>query len=121
MSQGEFFIDNAEGHKINPATQEDAALLLNEAVQSKDKNSLDFGTQSITLVGAAVTAGDNPCRTCLVTHSDSGVYVGNIADGSADTSSFLIPPDIVVEIPVRNTNKLSFFASSATVFILWRD
>ncbi len=120
---GEFYIDNVDGVKINPATEEKQSLLLNEVVQSVSRNSLDFGTEKITLGAVAITAGDQPCRTCLVSHSNSNAtYMGNSADGAASANSFLLPADIVVEVPVRNTNKLSFFGTAAdTVTILWRD
>lgn len=123
MSQGEVYIDNKQGEKIDPATEENQALLVNELVESTAKNSLDFGTESLTLTAGAValTAKDQQCRTAYVSAS-AAIFVGNVADGPATAASFYIVKDIVVEIPVRNTNKLSLFsAAGATVYILWRD
>ncbi len=123
MSQGEFYISNKNGHKINPATEEGSTLILNEVVQSKDKNSLDFGTELLSVVALAVgiSASDQPCRTAYVS-ATAKVNVENFANGPADAASFYIPKDTVVEIPVRNTNKLSFYsAAGASVHILWRD
>ncbi len=121
--QGEFYISNSDGNKINPAIAENQSLLLNEVVQSTSKNSLDFGTEKITLGGAAVPAKDQPCRTCYVSHANSNAtYVENSGIRNADASSFLLPANVVVEMPIRNTNKLSFFGTSAdAVHILWRD
>ncbi len=109
--------------RISPATEETLFALVNEALESTAKNSLDFGTELITLGGVAITASDQPCRTCLVSHANSNAtYVENSGDGDADVSSFLIPPNVILEIPVRNTNKLSFFGTAAdAVSILWRD
>lgn len=109
--------------RIVPATEDTLLVILNETLESTAKNSLDFGIELIALGGAAVTASDQPCRTCLVSHSNSNAtYVENSGDGDADVSSFLIPPNVILEIPVRNTNKLSFFGTAAdAVSILWRD
>ncbi len=121
--QGKVWLNNKDGRDINPATEEGSTLILNELVQSKDKNSLDFGTELLTIVAAAVgiSASDQPCRTVLISAS-AAINVGNSANGPADASSFYIAKDIVVEIPVRNTSKLSFYsAAGASVYILWRD
>ncbi len=121
--QGEVYLSNSDGDKINPAIEENQALIVNELAESTAKNSLDFGTESLTLVAtaAALTGGDHQCRTAYVS-ATTKVNVGNAANGPADADSFYIPKDIVVEIPVRNTNKLSFYsAAGATVHILWRD
>ena len=111
------------GERINPASQERQQLLLEEVVQSKDKNSLNFGTQRVTLQGSGIgVGGDQPCRTCLVSHSNTTTYVGSTADGDPDALDFLIPKDVVVEIPVRNVNKLSFFGTAGEyIYVLWRD
>lgn len=109
--------------RVNPATQESLVDLLNETKESTAKNSLTFGTQLITLSAVAVTAGNQLCRTALVSHSNSNAtYVENAGTKDADALSFLIPPNVILEIPVRNTNKLSFFGAAADeVSIIWRD
>lgn len=121
--QGEVYLSNVNGVKVNPAIEENQLLVVNELAESTAKNSLGFGTEALTLVAAAeaINGGDQPCRTAYVS-ATAKVNVGNAANGAADAASFYIPKDIVVEIPVRNTNKLSFFsAAGATVHILWRD
>lgn len=121
--QGEVYLSNVNGVKVNPAIEENQQLIVNELAESTAKNSLDFGTEAITLgAGVAATAGDQPCRTALVIHTGTDLHVGNSANGDADATGFLIPPDVLVPIPVRNTNKLSFFSTASnTVHILWRD
>lgn len=121
--QADVHVNHSSGYRINPATEENQTLLLNEALESTAKNSLSFGTELITFGAVALTAADQPCRTCLVSHSNSNAtYVENAGTGDADTSSFLVPADVILELPVRNTNKLSFFGTAGdAVSILWRD
>jgi len=121
--QADVHPNNKNGKRINPATEDNQVDLLNEVMESTSKNSLDFGTESLTLVAgaAAIIASDQPCRTVLIS-ATAKVNVENSIENAADAASFYIPKDIVVEIPVRNTNKLSFYsAAGATVHIMWRD
>lgn len=123
MSQADVYPNDVNGVRVNPATEENQALLVNELVESTAKNSLDFGTESLTLIAGAVAinGSDQQCRTAYVSAS-AAVFVENAGVKAATAASFYIVKDIVVEIPVRNTNKLSLFsAAGATVYILWRD
>ncbi len=122
--QGDVYLSNEDGVRVNPAIEENQTLIVNELAESTAKNSLNFGTEQVTLGGTGLAVGgDQVCRTALVTHINSNAtYVGNTADGDASATSFLLAADVTVEIPVRNTNKLSFFGTAAdTVHILWRD
>ncbi|MBW8002556.1 MAG: hypothetical protein FVQ80_11120 [Planctomycetes bacterium] len=122
--QGDVYLSNDKGVRINPALEENQVLIVNELAESTAKNSLSFGTEQVTLDGGGLAVGGNQvCRTALVTHTNSNAtYVGNTADGDADATSFLLPADEIVPIPIRNTDKLSFFGTVAdTVHILWRD
>ncbi len=117
------YISNSLGERINPATREVQDEILNEIKESIAKNSLNWGTQRITIQGNGVGVGeDQPCRTCVVSHANTTTYVGSTEEGTPDASSFLLPTKTYLEIPVRNTNKLSFFGTAGEyVYVLWRD
>ncbi len=108
---------------IAPAVEETQQGILAELQESVAKNSLNFGTKRVTLNGSGVGAGpDQPCRTCIVSHTNTTTYVGSASEGTPDALSFLLPKDTYLEIPVRNLNKLSFFGTAGEfVHILWRD
>lgn len=120
--QADVHPNDKNGERVNPSTADSQVELLNEVKESTSKNSLDFGTKVLTIsAGSTAVVGAQPCRTVYVS-ATAKVNVGNAANGDADAASFYIPKDIVIEIPVRNTNKLSFFsAAGATVHIMWRD
>ena len=124
MSQGEFYIDNKEGHKIDPATEDLQRDIKTELQKSTASNSLNWGTKRVTIQGDGVAVGpDQPCRTCIISHTNATIYVGSTDEGTPDTLSFLLPTDTYLEIPIKNLNKLSFFGIVAGEFvhILWRD
>lgn len=123
MQADVYVVDPLTGERIKPSTETSQVELLNEVKESTSKNSLDFGTEKITFGATAITASDHPCRTALVSHANSNAtYMENSGTGDADASSFLVPANVILEIPVRNTNKLSFFGTAAdAVHILWRD
>jgi hypothetical protein len=108
---------------ISPAIEETQQEILAELQESIAKNSLSFGTKRVTMNGSGVGVGpDQPCRTCVVSHTNTTTYVGSTEEGTPDALSFLLPTDTYLEIPVRNLNKLSFFGTAAEfVHILWRD
>ena len=107
-------------HPNEEGTQQE---ILAEAKESIAKNSLNWGTVRVTLQGDGVGVGpDQPCRTCVVSHTNTTTYVGSTEEGTPDALSFLLPTDTYLEIPVRNLNKLSFFGTAAEyVHIMWRD
>ena len=109
--------------RIDPATEERQQLLLEEVVESTSKNSLNWGTKRVTIQGNGMIVGpDQPCRTCVVSHTNTTTYVGSTDEGTPSAFSFLLPTDTYLEIPVRNLNKLSFFGTAGEfVYVLWRD
>ncbi len=121
--QGEFYIDNKDGAKIDPATEDKQREIVNHLAQSIVKNSLNWGTKRVTIQGDGTIVGpDQPCRTCVVSHGNTTTYVGATAEGTPDATSFLLPTKTYLEIPVRNVNKLSFFGTAGEfIHILWRD
>ncbi len=108
---------------INPAIEETQQELLAEVQESTSKNSLVWGTKRVTIQGDSIGTGpDQSCRTCVVSHTNTTVYVGSSDDGVPSALSFLLPTDTYLEIPVRNLNKLRFFGTAGEfVHILWRD
>jgi len=122
--QGEIYVDNSDGHKIDPATENNQREIVNELKQSVATNSLNFGTQKLTIGGDKLATGsDQMCRMCYISHTNSNAtYVENAESGDADAASFLLPADVILELPIRNVNKLSFYGTAAdTIHILWRD
>lgn len=117
------FISDKSKERINPATEEKQQEMLAEAKESIAKNSLNWGTRRVTIQGNQVSVGpDQPCRTCVVSHTNATVYVGSTDEGTPNAASFLLPTDTYLEIPIRNLNKLSFFGTAGEfVHILWRD
>ena len=117
------YVSNEDGYRINPATEEKQTEIAAHLQESVASNSLNWGTQRITIQGDGVAVGeDRPCRTCVISHSNTTVYVGSTDEGTPDAGSFLVPKDTYLEIPVRNTNKLSFFGTAGEyVYVLWRD
>jgi len=112
--------------RIDPATEDLQRDIKTELQKSTASNSLNWGTKRVTIQGNGVGVGPNqPCRTCVISHTvtdTSPVYVGSTDEGTPDALSFLLPTDTYLEIPVRNTNKLSFFGIAGEfVHILWRD
>ena len=118
-----FIVDPQTDKDIAVASEETLAELRDEVIQSVDKNSLNFGTQRLTIQGNGVAVGlDQPCRTCVVSHTNTTVYVGSTDEGTPDATSFLLPTDTYLEIPVRNVNKLAFFGTAGEfIHVLWRD
>lgn len=116
-------ISREDGERINPATEEKQTLLVNSAESSLSKNSLHWGTKRVTIQGNSIGIGpDQPCRTCVISHTNTTVYVGSTEEGAPDATSFLLPTDSYFEIPVRNLNKLSFFGTAGEfIHIMWRD
>ena len=108
---------------LQPANEVTQQEILAELKESITKNSLGFGTKRVTLNGSGVGVGpDQPCRTCVVSHTNTTMYVGSTEEGTPDALSFLLPTDTYLEIPVRNLNKLSFFGIAGEfVHIMWRD
>ena len=117
------YISKSNGERVDPATEDLQRETINQLDQSVAKNSLNWGTQRITIQGDDVGVGeDQPCRTCIVSHANTTTYVGSTDEGTPDALSFLLPTKTYLEIPVRNTNKLSFFGTPGeSVYILWRD
>lgn len=123
MNQHIYIADPGTHKDIVPAIEETQQEILAELQESASKNSLNFGTKRVTLQGDGVGAGpDQPCRTCLVSHTNTTTYMGSANEGTPDASSFLMPTDIVIEVPVRNLNKLSFFGTAGEhIHLLWRN
>lgn len=122
--QADVYVNNKDSKtRINPATEETLQELKDIGAQSVATNSLHWGTKRVTIQGNSIGVGpDQPCRTCVISHTNTTVYVGSTEEGAPDATSFLLPTDTYLEIPVRNLNKLSFFGTADEfIHILWRD
>ena len=110
--------------RIDPATEDLQRDIKTELQKSTASNSLNWGTKRVTIQGDGVAVGpDQPCRTCIISHTHTTIYVGSTDEGTPDALSFLLPTDTYLEIPIKNLNKLSFFGTVAGEFVhlLWRD
>ena len=123
MNQHVYIVDPQTNHDISPSIEETQQEILAELQGSVAKNSLNFGTVRVTLNGSGVAVGpDQPCRTCVVSHTNTTTYVGSTDEGIPDALSFLLATDTPLEIPVRNLNKISFFGTAGEfVHLMWRD
>ncbi len=117
------FISDKNRERIDPAIKSLQQDIKTELQKSIASSSLNFGTKRVTIQGDGVGVGPNqPCRTCIISHTNTTTYVGSTDEGTPDATSFLLPTDTYLEIPVRNVNKLSFFGTAGEfVHILWRD
>ena len=123
--QGEVYIDNSEGHKIDPALESNQVAIKNELLKSVATNSANFGTQRITLDGSGLGSGaDQLCRECWIsfqTTDDVHIAIGKAGD--ADAIDFLLPPDVIIPLPIRNTSQIKLYGATPgdLIYLMWRD
>ncbi len=122
MSQGEFFIDNAGGHKINPATEESQTSLVNSAEASLSKNSNGGGSQVLTIASNVANGSNVACRSAIVWTDGSDVRM-KIGDGDATADDFLLLGAAYLPVPVTNPIHLRFYGGTdgKKVYILYRN
>ncbi len=122
MSQGEFYIDNEQGEKINPATEEGQTLLVNSAEASLSKNSDGGGNETLTIASNVANGSNAACRSTIVWTSSTDVRV-KIGTGDATVDDFLLLQNVYLSIPVVNPVYLRFYGATngAKVYILYRN
>jgi hypothetical protein len=121
MSQGEFYISNKDGKRINPAIEENQSLIFNEAVASLSKNSVGGGTEVLTIIGNKAGGTNQACRSTIVWTDGSDVRM-KIGEGDAAVEDFLMLSFVYLPVPVSNPAHLKFYGATngAKVYILYR-
>ncbi len=124
MSDKVYLCDD-DGNDINPATVENQELLVTEALKSTAINSSTFGTEKITLDGSGLGVVSVPtvCRECFISFQASNdVHLAIQNSGDADADDFLLPPDVIFPVPIRNTSQIRLFGTAGDlIYIMWRD
>ncbi len=110
--------------RIDPATEDLQQDIKTELQKSVATNSVNFGTQRITLSGAGLGAGaSQACRECWISfETTANVHLAIKNSGDADATDFLLPPNVIIPLPVRNTSQIKLFGDSADlIYLMWRD
>ena len=119
------YLCNENGDDINPAIVENQQTLITEALKSTAITSANWGTEKITLDGDGLGIVSVPaaCREAWISFQTSNdVHVAIQDSGNADADDFLLPPNVVTKMPIRNTSQIRLFGTSADlVYIMWRD
>lgn len=120
------YLSDDDGNRINPATVENQETLVTEALKSTAINSANWGTEKITLDGDGLGTVSVPvaCRECYISHqiSSNDLHLAIKNSGDADANDFLLPPNVVIPLPIRNTSQIRLFGTATDlVYIMWRD
>lgn len=122
MSNRMHVMDN-DSHDINVASQELQRKVLDEVNKSVSTNSSTFGTERLTM-GVSIAGSNQACRECFITtQSTADVHIAIKNSGNATVLDFLLPPDIVLPLPVRNTSQIRVYCATAGeyVYLMWRN
>ena len=117
------FLSNTDGHQVNPASNELQREQLDETLKSISTNSSTFGTERLTM-GVSVAGSNQACREVwITTQSTADVHIAIKNSGDATVLDFLLPPDVVLKVPVRNTSQVRVYCATAGeyVYLMWRD
>jgi hypothetical protein len=117
-------VEPVTGERISPATEGNLTDLVNETKESVSKNSLNFGTQRLTIDANGVAVGANQaCREVWISfQTTNDVHLAVQESGDADANDFLLPPNVIIPVPARNTSKIRIFGTAADfVYLMWRD
>lgn len=118
------YVSNADGYRVSPATEDRQLEILTELAKSTAPNSFSFGTERLVLDGSGLAVGgDQICRECWLSfQTTNDVHIAIRNSGDADTGDFLVPPNIVLKIPVRNTSQIRVFGTAADlIYLMWRS
>ena len=108
------------------ATESNQQELIDAVNQSVSTNSSTFGTEKITIDGdgLGIVSVPTACREVWVTHqvSSNDVHLAIQDSGDADANDFLLPPNVVIKVPIRNTSQIRLFGTAADlVYLMWRN
>ncbi len=119
------YLCDSDGNDINPATIENQETLIEEVLKSTAINSANWGTEKITLDGSGLGTVSVPtaCRECLISFQVSNdVHIAIKDSGNATANDFLLPPDPVVPLAIRNTSQIRICGTHGeAIYLMSRD
>ncbi len=121
MSQADVQVNDVNGARINPATEESQVQAVNELTASIIKNSREGGNAVLIIAGNVASGSDVGVRSVLL-YTDAADVTMTIGESAADADDFLLLQNTYTPVPVSNLTFLQFYGATdgAKIYVLYR-
>ncbi len=121
--QADTYVNNPDTkERINPATEESQAQVVNELAGSIIKNSSEGGNVVLIIASNVASGSDVGVRSVLL-YTDAADVTMTIGESAADADDFLLLQNSYTPVPVSNLKFLQFYGATdgAKIYILFRS